>query len=337
METGKENAEYVYERTIKMFGAQAEPAFETPEQQKAVWGRAWGCDNDVGRLRTVLMHRPGPEMSVVDPSKRIESIGSFGDPESGWYWQSDTVPPLPEMQAQHDALVRALREEDVEVIFLDGVGSGRLKSCYTRDSAIAIEGGAIVTRLGPKIRRGEELAVTRTLAGLGVPILRTIHGTGLLEGGSFAWINSRTAVVGRSIRVNEEGSRQLEEVLRTRGVELLRVDLCGYDLHIDGSFVMIDVDTALVRAESLPFWFLEKLKELGVRTIETTPEDEGWIINCLAVRPGRILMPEGASNDTLDRLAKLHVEVVVLPYDRMALNGGGIHCSTCPLSRDPID
>jgi N-dimethylarginine dimethylaminohydrolase len=320
-----------------MFGAQAEPAFETPEQQKAVWGRTWGCNNDVGRLRTVLMHRPGPEMSVVDPRKRIESIGSFGDPESGWYWQSDTVPPLPEMQAQHDALVQALLAEDVEVIFLDGVGDGRLKSCYTRDSAIAIEGGAIVTRLGPKIRRGEELAVTRTLAGLGVPILRTIHGTGLLEGGSFAWINPRTAVVGRSIRVNEEGSRQLEEVLRTRGVELLRVDLCGYDLHIDGSFVMIDVDTALVRAESLPFWFLEKLEELGVRTIETTPEDDSWIINCLAVRPGRILIPEGASNETLDRLAKQHVDVVVLPYDRMALNGGGIHCSTCPLSRDPID
>jgi N-dimethylarginine dimethylaminohydrolase len=331
------DAGFVYERTIKMFGAQAEPAFETPEQQTAVWGREWGCNNDVGRLRTVLMHRPGPEMSVVDPRKRIESIGSFGDPETGWYWQSDTVPPLSEMQAQHDALVQALREEDVEVLSLDGVGEGRLKSCYTRDSAIAVEGGAVVTRLGPKIRRGEELAVTRTLAKLGVPILRTIHGTGLLEGGSFAWINSRTAVVGRSIRVNEEGCRQLEEVLRTRGVELLRVDLCGYDLHIDGSFVMIDVDTALVRAESLPFWFLEKLKELGVRTVETIPEDNSWIVNCLAVRPGRVLMPEGASNQTLDRLAKLHVDVVVLPYDRMALNGGGIHCSICPLSRDSLD
>jgi N-dimethylarginine dimethylaminohydrolase len=338
MESEKQrDAAYVYEQTIKMFGAQAEPSFETPSEQTAVWGRPWGCNNDVGRLRAVLMHRPGAEMSIVDPGKRIESIGSFGDPESGWYWQSETVPPLAEMQGQHDALARALRDEGVEVFSLEGVDGGRLKSCYTRDSAIALEGGAVVTRLGPKIRRGEELTVTRTLAKLGVPILRTIHGSGLLEGGSFAWINSRTAVVGRSIRVNEEGARQLEDVLRTRGVELLRVDLCGYDLHIDGSFVMIDVDKALVRAESLPFWFLEKLKELGVRTVETTPDDEDWIINCLAVRPGRVLMPEGASSQTLDRLAKLHVEVVVVPYDRMALNGGGIHCSTCPLARDPVD
>jgi arginine deiminase len=48
-------------------------------------------------------------------------------------------------------------------------------------------------------------------------------------------------------------------------------------------------------------------------------------------------MPEGASNETLDRFAKLNIEVVVLPYDRMSLNGGGIHCSTCPLVRDPVD
>lgn len=325
-----------YEMTIKMFGADAEPAFESREQQTKIWGRQWGCDNDVGRLRAVLVHRPGDEMKVVDPGKRIEDLGSFGDLDEGWYWQSDTIPPLEEMQAQHDALVDALVAEGVEVFRLEGVDGGRMKSCYTRDSAISVEGGAIVTRLGPRVRRGEELAVTRTLAEIGVPILRTLHGTSLFEGGSFAWINARTAVVGRAMRVNEEGARQVEEVLRTRGVELLRVDLAGYDLHIDGSFVMVDVDTAIVRTAGLPYWFLEKLKELGVRTIETTPEDDDWIVNCLAVRPGRILVPEGASNETLDRLAKLGIEAVVLPYDRMQLNGGGIHCSTCPLARDSV-
>ena len=326
-----------YSATIKMFGAQAEPAFETPEQQQSVWGRVWGCDNDVGRLRVVLMHRPGAELDVVDPSKRIESIGSFGDPERGWYWQSDTVPPVSEMQAQHDALVKALRDEGVEVVFVEGETGERLKTCYTRDSAIAVKGGAIVTRLGPRIRRGEELGVTRALARLGVPILRTVHGTGLMEGGSFAWLNSKTAVAGRTVRVNEEGARQVEEVLRAQGAELLRLDMAGYNMHIDGGFVMIDVDTALVAEDQLPYWFLEKLKELGIRSVETTPEDNGWIVNCLAIAPGRLLMPEGASSQTLDRLAKLDIEITTVPYDKMQLNGGGIHCSTCPLVRDPVD
>jgi N-dimethylarginine dimethylaminohydrolase len=330
------DAHYRYNQTIKLFGAEAEPAFETPEQQAAVWGRRWGCDTDVGRLRLVLMHRPGAEMAVIDPAKRIEEIGAFGDPEAGWYWQSDEIPPLAEMQAQHDGLVAALQREGVEVAFLDGVSGGRIKSCYTRDSSIALNGGAVVCRLGPRVRRGEEAAATRTLANLGAPILRTIHGSGLMEGGSFAWINAKTAVVGRSIRVNEEGARQLEEVLAAQGVELIRVDMAGYDIHIDGAFVMIDADLALVDPERLPYRFLERLKALGVRAIEITPADSSWIVNCLAVRPGRVIMPEGASNRTLDLLAQHDVETVTLPYDKMALNGGGIHCSTCPLVRDPV-
>jgi hypothetical protein len=119
-------------------------------------GPALGCNNDVGHLRMVLMHRPGDELKIVDPAKRLPDIGAFGDVEQGWYWRGDTIPPLTDMQQQHDALVAALREEGTEVVFLDGCAPGRMKSCYTRDSMIAVDGGAIVTRLGPPIRRGEE-------------------------------------------------------------------------------------------------------------------------------------------------------------------------------------
>ena len=126
-------------------------------------------------------------------------------------------------------------------------------------------------------------------------------------------------------------------MLKPQGIELLRVDLSGYDIHIDGAFVMIDVDTALVSPDRLPYWFLEKLKALGVRTVETTSDDDDWIVNCLAVRPGRVIMPHGVSRRTQDALDKLNIEIVTLPYDKMALNGGGIHCSTCPLVRDPVD
>jgi len=331
-------AEHVYQKTIQMFGSSPEPAFEDPSRLTKDWGQAWGVDNDVGRIRSILVHRPGPELDMVDPSKRIEEIGSYGDLEKGWYWQSDTVPDMDKLRAQHDTMVEVFERQGIEVHYLDGQGQtdGMLKACYTRDSALMVKGGAIVCRMAPRIRQGEEMVVTRTLAKLGVPILRTIHSTGMLEGGSFAWINSNTAVVGRSIRINNEAIEQLDDVLKRQGVELLVVDLNGYTIHIDGSFVMVDKDLALVDATQLPYWFLEKLRELGVGTVEITPQDNPWIINGLAIAPGRYMMGNGASNRTLDLLQQKGVEVIPLDFDLVQLNGGGIHCSTMPLIRDGV-
>jgi N-dimethylarginine dimethylaminohydrolase len=330
-------ADHIYQMTVKLFGPEAEPAFETSGELTANFGRDWGCDNDVGQLRAVLMHRPGREFDVIDPSKRIESIGSFGDLEEGWYFQSDTIPSLAEMQAQHDGLVRALRDDGVEVVLLEGDVGNRFKACYTRDSSFAVRGGAVVTRLAVRMRRGEELLATRTLAALGMPILRTIHGSGLVEGGSFAWIDSRHAALGRSIRVNDAGIAQVAEVLAHQGVELIVVDMPGYSIHLDGAFLMVDADLALVDATQLPYAFLQRLKELKIRTIEITPEDDGWIINGLAVRPGRLIVPPGVSDRTREALEKSKVQLVELAYDNMHHNGGGIHCSTCPLIRDSLD
>jgi N-dimethylarginine dimethylaminohydrolase len=329
--------EYRYNMTIKTFPSHAEPAFESDGQQDTVWGRRWGCDNDVGTLRMVLMHRPGEEMAVLDPSKRLEHLGSYGDAEGQtWYWRGDEIHSMEEQQEQHDALADALRAEGVEVVYLKRCAPGKHKSIYTRDSCIGVKGGAIVTRLGPIVRRGEEAPVTETLASIGMPILRTVHGTGLMEGGSFVWLNPRTAVIGRSSRVNEEGTRQVEEVLAAQGVELQRVDLTGYRLHIDGALVMIDIDTAIINPTQLPYWFLGKLEELGIRTIEVHPDDPSGVVNCLAVKPGRVLMQAGASPRTADTLDKLGIEIVPIAYDKVFQGGGGIHCSTSPLIRDPI-
>ena len=327
----------VYNETIKMFGSQPEPGFETAEQQTYVWGQQWGCDNDVGQLRKCLMHRPGAELELIDASKRIEAIGSYGDLEAGWYWQSASIPDMDELRAQHDGLVRTLQAEGVEVVFLDDVEPDGIKSVYTRDSSIAVKGGAIVTRMARSIRRGEEAHVTKTIANLGMPILRTLHGTAMAEGGSFAWLNSTTAVIGRSICVNEEGCRQIEEVLAYQGVELLRVDLNGYLIHIDGALTMIDRNVAIIDPDLLPFWFLEKLREIGIHTVEINQQDDEWVVNCLAVRPGRVIMPRGLSDKTRSDLDKLGIEIIEIAYDKVQLNGGGIHCSTCPLVRDSVE
>jgi len=326
----------IYNQTIKLFGSHPEPAFESRDQQESVWGRQWGCDNDVGQLRLCLMHRPGDEMNIIDPAMRIDEIGSYGDRHKGWYFQSDVIPDWDEFRSQHDQLVQVLQSEGVEVVFLDSVEEDGIKSVYTRDSSIAINGGALVTRLARSIRRGEEAHVSKTLANLGMPILRTLHGTALMEGGSFAWLNSKTAVIARSICVNDEGCDQVEQVLNAQGVELLRIDMTGYDIHIDGALTMIDVNVAIVDPDLLPYSFLRKLDEMGITAVEIDAQDDPWIVNCLAVAPGRVIMPRGISSATETRLQQLNIDVIEIDYDKLQLNGGGIHCSTCPLIRDGV-
>ncbi len=330
------NPHWIYTQTVKHFAAGAEPPFEDPAELMASWGAVWGLDNDVGRIRSILMHRPGPEMNVVDPAHRLPEIGSYGDPAVGWYFQSDSLPDLPLMQQQHDAFVAKLQAEGVEVHYLDGDAGIRLKQVYTRDPFIMVKGGAIICRMGARIRRGEELATTRTLARIGVPILRTISGSGVMEGGSFAWLNEKTCAIGIGVRVNREGAEQVGEVLRRQGVDLLIVELTGYDIHLDVSFLMIDRDLALLNPMGLPFSFLEQLTARGIRYIEIDPADDPWINNSLAIAPGKLLMPEGASNRTLDRLAAHGVTWTTLPYAALHKNGGGLHCSTTPLRRDPL-
>ncbi len=45
---------------------------------------------------------------------------------------------------------------------------------------------------------------------------------------------------------------------------------------------MIGKDLAIVDPTGLPYSFLQRLKALGVQTVEIEPSDDRWIINSLA-------------------------------------------------------
>lgn len=333
---GNTSAEEAYQNLHRRIPGEPEPAFEDPAMLEKVWGRRWGVNTDVGRLQTVLVSRPGVEWEVMmSGGEYVEQAQAWIGPENMWYWKGHERPDLAAVQAQHDAMVSSLEAEGVEIVHLAAPLPNMTKSVFTRDPAIILNCGAVICRMGVSYRRGEELPVTRTLADLGMPILHTIHGTGLMEGGSFAWLNSSTAVVSIGHRSNAEGARQLGEVLKTLGVELLCVDNTGYGLHIDGSFVMVSSDLALVFAQDLPWWFLERLKELGIHLLDADPGDGAFGVNCLALQPGRVLMSDHAER-TARRLQAAGIEVVTVPYDQLHRSGGGIHCSTLPLIRDPL-
>lgn len=311
-----------------------EPGFTDPNEMVRVWGRNWGADSDVGQLRMVLMRRPGDEMHVIRGGTWDDEAEALVDPDGLWYWRDRNPPNIPLMQQQHDALAATLADEGVELFYVDGEQGQRIKSMFTRDPLITVPGGAIILRLAPLMRRGEEAFITRTVAALGMPILGTITGTGIVEGGSFAKLTPTVAALGTSIRCNDEGAAQLREILARVGIELIVVPMTGWSIHIDGHLAMVDVQTALITPGGLPYWFIEKLQQLGIETIYSHP-DEGWAINSLCVKPGHVIMSAG-NPYTAERLQRRGIEVTILDYHEVQKNGGGIHCSTMELLRDPV-
>ena len=330
------SATEAYMNLHRRIPGEPEPAFEEASMLEKVWGHRWGLNSDVGQLRMVMVCKPGVEWQLMmEGGEYVEEAQAWISPDNMWYWSGRERPNLAKAQAQHAGLVKALEDEDVEVGYLGQPLPHMTKSVFTRDPAIIVKGGAIICRMGVSYRRGEELPFTRSLAGLGMPILHTIHSTGLMEGGSFVWLNSKTAVVSIGHRCNAEGARQVSEVLKTLGVELLYVDNTGYGLHIDGSFVMVNTNLALAFIQDLPWWFLKRLEELGIHTLDADPYDGAFGVNCLAVSPGKVLISAHAER-TAERLIKAGVEVVMVEYDELHKSGGGIHCSTLPLIRDDV-
>lgn len=306
------------------------PAFS--EELESVWGKRWGAHDEVGRLRHVLMRRPGQELGVINADAWDEGAQALVDPAGRWYWTDRTPPDLERVWSQHDGLVQTLRNEGVEVTVAEPLGGSFTKAVYMRDPLVTTPNGAIIARMGVRMRRGEEPDVTRTIADLGMPIIGTITGTGTLEGGSYIKLRPDLHVFGTSLRCNQEGARQLAALLATMGVQLHVTPVPGWSIHMDLHLAMVDQNRALVDTDRLSFDFLDFLVAQGIELIEADPSD-AWAVNLLCLEPGRVLMAETSAR-TAEILAREGIDVITVPYGELQKNGGGIHCSTMELVRD---
>lgn len=313
------------------------PAGSPPflDELSTTWGAAWGAWDDVGELEHVLVRQPGSEFETIRASAWSDEAGALVDPDGDWYWTDRRPPDLDLIHAQHAGLLAALRSEGVKVLVAPPLGGRFVKSVYVRDPMITVPGGAVIGRMGVRMRRGEEPDITRIAAGAGLPILSTIVGRGTLEGGSFVKLAPGLAALGLSIRCNREGAEQLRTVLECLGWKLLFVPLAGYSIHLDLHLAMVDRRRALIDVEHLPYSFLEALRDRSIELIPADPR-EPWALNCLALRPGVVLMAAG-SPQTQATLARAGVRVITVPYDELHKNGGGVHCSTMELVRRPAD
>ena len=96
-----------------------------------------GADSEVARLRTVLLHRPGPELKRLTPRNNDELL-------------FDDIPWVGRAQDEHDAFAAVLRHHGVEVLYLTDLLVETLGNEPAR--AACIDAVAADPRLGETLR-----------------------------------------------------------------------------------------------------------------------------------------------------------------------------------------
>ncbi|KHD85865.1 hypothetical protein NG54_06915 [Heyndrickxia ginsengihumi] len=314
-------------------------SFYEPNTLKTVWGEQWGCSNYIGQIKKVLLHRPGIELALLRQMTYEEEVDAQvlrdKDGKIISYLQGEKHINEELLQYQHDQLRKTLELYGAEVVDVDFASPLHTKMVYTRDIGLVVPSGVILTRFALAMRQGEEKTAYQTFAKLGIPILASIQGDGFIEGGSFAMLDSKTAIIGRSVRVNQAGIDQLRQILAWQNIDLIVVDVPNDRIHLDEMFVMVDYKTALIEPGRLPYWFLTELRSRGLKLIYTDPSDPERVANCLAVSPGKVLIAVDAHR-TMESLVDHGIEVIPIEVTEIRKLGGGIHCSTLPLMREDI-
>lgn len=285
--------------------------------------KSYGAQSMVAPLRRVLVRRPDPAFAVDDPAA----------------WHYVARPDLAAAQAEHDAFVALLRESGAEVIMHDVPQPGRADAIFVHDPALVTNEGAVLLRMGKRLREGEEEAIGAALAAADVPILGRLEGAARAEGGDLLWLDCYTLAAGVGFRTNAEGLRQLQAILAPLGVTVLPVELPWYQgpeacLHLMSLISLVADDLAVVYLPLLSVPFAQMLERRGVRLIEV-PEAEFATMgtNVLALAPGECVMLEG-NPVTRARLTAAGCEVRTYVGREISLKAeGGATCLTRPVLR----
>jgi len=287
------------------------------------WGN-WGATSETGRLRAVLLRRPGQE---------IEEIADPTVPRWRELLNPDTA------RQQHDRLAQAYRDNGVAVHYLHETGEDRPNAIYCRDLLAMTPEGAIIARPAMDVRRGEERYIAAVVASLGVPIVKTINGAGTFEGADLLMLDRHSAFVGLGNRTNVEGARQVIDELRLQGVTDVTVVQVPYGIaHLDCMFGMAGHDVAVVFPWVTPFVVCDKLMEKGYRIVEVQSPSEarlGYATNFVAIEPGVIVMSAG-NPETAEALDAHGVRVIEVDMSEIHKGMGGVHCCTAILHREEL-
>ncbi len=214
-----------------------------------------------------------------------------------------------------------------------------IDSIYCRDAAIATDFGMIICNMGKSGRINEPNVQMQTIINESIPILGKIEAPGTLEGGDVAWLDDKTLAVGHTYRTNEEGIKQLKNLLEPKGIQIIVAELPHYKgaadvFHLMSILSPVDKDLAVVYSPLMPIKFRNELIARNFQLIEVPEEEfESMGCNVLAIAPRECLMVQG-NPKTEKALLEAGCKVNTYLGENISIyGGGGPTCLTRPLLR----
>jgi len=325
------------------------------EEMPRYWGRRWKANTTIGRLRMVLLHRPGKEFLTVGKPTPWPPNGSSLEA-----WRMPFKPDLDELVEHHENMAKAYRDEGVEVLIRKPDPYDppyQVKAIYTDDVCHAAVYGQLILRMYDHIRKGEEVPTYQTLAEAGCPVVGMVIGDGMAEGGSIGWLDEKHLIIGVHYprantqepgvwRANEWGHDQYARIVKAQDPEV-DVRVCpGYGSRLGVThYKMIDRHTSVQDPRTIDPMLVSWMRsEMDWSFI--VPPDEACTIGPqgrkvgpdtgVVLEPMKILKPTGTPKAT-KWLESIGVEVVEVEVPSLVRprNSGSIHCCAGSIVRDP--
>ena len=217
---------------------------------------------------------------------------------------------------QHDAYIEALKQCDVDVTVLEA-DERYPDSCFVEDPALITRKCAIITNPGAASRNGEKDEIVGAVKKFfSDDQIEYIKAPGTLEGGDVMMVGDHF-YVGRSARTNEEGIRQLTEILAKYDMTCSEVKLEKV-LHLKTGVNYLENNNMLVSGEFIEKPDFEKYDKVVI------PEEEAYAANCIWVND-KVIVPEGYPA-VLEAVKGMGYETLLVDTSEYRKLDGGLSC-----------
>jgi dimethylargininase len=228
---------------------------------------------------------------------------------------SDLGKPVYELLLeQHEAYVEALKKCGVAVTH-QPASEEFPDSTFVEDTAVLLPGFAVITNPGAESRNGEIIKIESVLKGF-YEKFYTINAPGFLDGGDVLQAED-CFYIGISERTNEEGARQLKEILEREGFEATIIPLKKF-FHLKTGIAYLGNNKMVVAGEFVDHPAFDSYEKIVIGK-----EDE-YSANCIRVND-YVIIPSGYE-ETKRKLNDAGYETIELEMSEFQKHDGGLSC-----------